>query len=144
MENITRRLRGIGPVTVAISMKDDQAKNQLEEILRPYAITIFSFGAGNAKRTMHREKPNVLIFEDNSLTGCGSGQDTSVWLALAALYPDIPVFVTSRHADDRYWATALNLGAFNVLAQPFDAEELLRSIESAVLRSTAPPIMAIN
>jgi DNA-binding response OmpR family regulator len=35
--------------------------------------------------------------------------------------------VTSRLANDRLWAEALNLGAYDVLARPFDATEVLRT-----------------
>ena len=41
------------------------------------------------------------------------------------------LIVTSRHADDRLWAEALNMGAFDVLAQPFDRKEVRRVVESA-------------
>jgi len=39
--------------------------------------------------------------------------------------------VTSRLADDRLWAEALNLGAWDVLAKPFDRIEVLRGLRSA-------------
>ena len=39
--------------------------------------------------------------------------------------------VTSRLANDRLWAEALNLGAYDVLARPFDAAEVLRSVGMA-------------
>jgi DNA-binding NtrC family response regulator len=43
--------------------------------------------------------------------------------------PDPPLFiVTSRLADERLWAEALNLGAWDVLAKPFDADEAIRIV----------------
>jgi hypothetical protein len=36
------------------------------------------------------------------------------------------VVVTSRLADKRLWAEALNLGCYDVLPQPFDSGELFR------------------
>ncbi|MEO8658947.1 MAG: response regulator [Bryobacteraceae bacterium] len=41
--------------------------------------------------------------------------------------------VTSRLADERLWAEALNLGAYDVLAKPFEPGELVRSVSSAWL-----------
>ena len=41
------------------------------------------------------------------------------------------LIVTSRLADDHLWAEALNLGAWDVLAKPFDRIEVLRSLRSA-------------
>ena len=43
------------------------------------------------------------------------------------------LIVTSRLADDRLWAEALNLGAYDVLAKPFERMELVRSVSSAWL-----------
>ncbi len=41
--------------------------------------------------------------------------------------PDPPLLiVTSRLADEYLWAEALNLGAWDVLAKPFDREEVSR------------------
>ncbi len=46
--------------------------------------------------------------------------------------PNAPsVIVTSRLADDRLWAEALNLGAWDVLAKPFNHIEVIRSVKSA-------------
>jgi DNA-binding NtrC family response regulator len=36
------------------------------------------------------------------------------------------LIVTSRLADDRLWAEALNLGAYDVISKPFDACEVVR------------------
>jgi DNA-binding NtrC family response regulator len=41
------------------------------------------------------------------------------------------LIVTSRLADEHLWAKALNLGAWDVLAKPFDRTEVLRSVKSA-------------
>jgi len=43
------------------------------------------------------------------------------------------LIVTSRLADDRLWAEALNLGAYDVLAKPFNRDEVLRSLSLAWL-----------
>ena len=48
------------------------------------------------------------------------------------LLPDPPVLVVaSRLADEYLWAEALNLGAYDVLAKPFDAFEVMRVLGSA-------------
>ena len=45
-----------------------------------------------------------------------------------------PTFiVSSRLADDRLWAEALNLGAWDVLAKPFDKSEVFHSVSVAWL-----------
>jgi len=48
------------------------------------------------------------------------------------LLPNPPsLIVTSRLADDRLWAEALNLGAYDVLAKPFDGTEVRRVVCAA-------------
>lgn len=44
------------------------------------------------------------------------------------------LIIASAHADDYLWAEALNLGAFDVLAKPFDAAEVTRVVSWAWLR----------
>jgi len=51
-----------------------------------------------------------------------------------ALLPDPPfLIVTSRFADERFWAEALNRGAYDVLAKPFDRTEVVRVVSLAWL-----------
>ena len=41
------------------------------------------------------------------------------------------VILASRLADDRLWAEAINLGAYDVLAKPFDGNEVMRVVTAA-------------
>jgi DNA-binding response OmpR family regulator len=41
------------------------------------------------------------------------------------------LIVTSRLADERLWAEVLNLGGYDVLAKPFNPEEVYRVVELA-------------
>jgi DNA-binding response OmpR family regulator len=59
----------------------------------------------------------------------GSWKDV---LEQVTILPDPPsLIVTSRLADERLWAEALNLGAYDVLAKPFDRTEALRVVGAA-------------
>jgi DNA-binding NtrC family response regulator len=59
----------------------------------------------------------------------GSWKDV---LDQVTILPDPPsLIVTSRLADARLWAEALNLGAFDVLAKPFDSTEAIRVVGAA-------------
>jgi len=61
-----------------------------------------------------------------------------------------PLIVASRLADERLWAEALNLGAYDVLAKPFERGELSRTLKMAFLHrhhsqdrlEVAPKVMA--
>jgi DNA-binding NtrC family response regulator len=66
---------------------------------------------------------------------CESDMLPGIWremLEHISLLPDPPLLiVTSRLADARLWAEALNLGAYDVLAIPFDATEVIRIVSLA-------------
>jgi len=88
----------------------------------------------------------VVVCEGDTLPG--SWQEM---LATTALLPEPPsIVIASRLADDHLWAEALNLGAYDVLAKPFDVAELTRSLSLAWLhgqrqrevRDTLPRVMA--
>jgi hypothetical protein len=78
------------------------------------------------KALWEREIP-IVISEDNLLAG--------TWrtiLQCISLLPDPPLLiVASRLADERLWAEALNLGAWDVLAKPLDTQEVIRVVASA-------------
>ena len=67
---------------------------------------------------------------------CDSQPVTGTWqqlLAALAKLPDPPLLiVTSRVADERLWAEALNLGAHDVLAKPYEKTELLWVLNAAL------------
>ncbi len=52
------------------------------------------------------------------------------WLSVLALArqltPSPEVIVTQPHADVRFWSEALNLGAYDLIPQPFAASEVRR------------------
>jgi DNA-binding NtrC family response regulator len=55
-------------------------------------------------------------------------------LAQLRLLPSPPLLiVSSRLADEHLWAEALNLGAYDVLAKPFDSREVVRILSLAWL-----------
>jgi len=60
------------------------------------------------------------------------------WLDMlheARLLPhDLEVIVTDPHADARFWAEALNMGAYDLLSQPFYAPEVRRILFNACSR----------
>jgi CheY-like chemotaxis protein len=52
------------------------------------------------------------------------------------------LIVASRNADDRLWAEALNVGAYDVLSQPFERTEVERAVASASRHFEVRPIGA--
>jgi len=75
-----------------------------------------------------RQVPIVLCERDLE------GNSWKDLLEQLTLLPEPPcVIVASRLADERLWAEALNLGAYDVLAKPLDSREVLRVLSSAWL-----------
>jgi DNA-binding NtrC family response regulator len=57
-------------------------------------------------------------------------------LDLARLYPEkLEVIVTDPQADARFWAEALNMGAYDLLAQPFYEPEVRRILYNVCSRA---------
>jgi DNA-binding NtrC family response regulator len=80
-----------------------------------------------AREQLQREPVPVIL--------CESWLPDGDWKALLRVANELTnppkVVVTSRLADDRFWAEALNLGAFDVLAAPANQKEVFRALSSA-------------
>jgi len=74
---------------------------------------------------------SVVICE--ALLPDGNWKDLLARMASAQASPVL--VVTSKVADESLWAEVLNLGGYDVLAQPFDREEVARVVRSAVRAS---------
>jgi DNA-binding response OmpR family regulator len=72
------------------------------------------------------------------LVVCGCDVQPETWKEILGKLPQVAnpplLIVTSRLADDRLWVEALNLGAYDVLAKPYDSSEVVRTFSSAWLR----------
>ena len=98
----------------------------LEAGLTPVAIR-HSPNCEQASGHITDSRISVVICE--ALLPDGSWKDL---LARMALSRPAPVLVvTSNVADESLWAEVLNLGGYDVLAQPFDGEEVARVVRSA-------------
>jgi DNA-binding NtrC family response regulator len=62
--------------------------------------------------------------------------EDGTWRDLLPLtrHKKIELVVTDAFADSRFWAEAINLGAYDVLAQPFHGTEVQRVLASASSR----------
>jgi DNA-binding NtrC family response regulator len=100
----------------------------LRHLFEEHGSTLFTERSiGPALTFLHDKVVSVVITERDLPVG-----DWRDVMEIMHLLPDRPqVIVTSLHADDSLWAEALNLGAYDVLAKPFDRTEVLRSLNSA-------------
>jgi len=78
---------------------------------------------------------SVLHVHEISVLLCERDLRSGTWIDVLEnikFLPNSPsLIVASRLADDRLWAEALNLGAWDVLAKPFDHIGVIRSVKSA-------------
>ncbi len=83
----------------------------------------------------YREALAVLCRDRIAVILCEQDLPDGKWkdlLSQIAPLTDPPcLVVTSRLADEHLWAEVLNLGGYDVLAKPFDAEEVLRVVSLA-------------
>ena len=99
----------------------------LQAILGHSAWVLFSArGLAPASALLQQHEISVLLCEDDLLPG--------TWIDMLEnirhLSHPPSLIVTSRLADERLWSEALNLGAWDVLAKPFDRKEVFRSVKS--------------
>jgi DNA-binding NtrC family response regulator len=96
----------------------------LERIFKPN-WTVSSSSTIASVLSVLRETPIPIVICDCDIVPGSWGE----MLHQISLLPDPPLLiVTSRLADERLWAEALNLGAWDVLAKPFDADEAIRIV----------------
>jgi len=80
-----------------------------------------------------REQPVQVVICERDL-----GQHN--WKHVLDTIADLPqppmLIVASRLADEYLWSEALNLGAYDVLAKPFNTEEVVRTVDAAHRRWT--------
>ena len=71
---------------------------------------------------------------------CENDLHPGAWREMLARLAELPnpplVIIASRHADDYLWVEALNLGAYDVLAKPFEPREVTRTLILAWQRWT--------
>jgi DNA-binding NtrC family response regulator len=111
---------------LSVSANDDDCAS-LEHILEP-RLAVVGTATIVSILSLLREIPiPTVIFDCDVMSFKGEELFDRI-----SLLPDLPlVIVTSRLEDERLWAEALNLGAWDVLAEPFVADEVIRNVSIA-------------
>jgi two-component system, NtrC family, response regulator PilR len=115
-----------------ISGRRDDAR-QISHMLQTLPMAVDHAGSlQHARAQLGRGEYDVLLTE--AALPDGSWLDA---LHLARECPqDLQVIVTDPHADARLWSEALNLGAYDLIAQPFYEPEVRRILYNACSRRT--------
>lgn len=113
-------------VVLSVSPNDEDCAS-LERIFKS-GWTVSSSSTVASALSVLRETPIPIVICDCDIAPAGWGE----MLDHISLLPDPPLLiVTSRLADERLWAEALNLGAWDLLAKPFDTNEVIRIVSVA-------------
>jgi DNA-binding response OmpR family regulator len=122
----TTRAFAIGTVLSISPIEDDH--NSLEQILSAFRLTLHRALTLASAMLFLAENHEPVVICERDLTP-GTWKDI---LGGANVLPQPPcIIVTSRLADEHLWVEALNVGAYDVLAKPFETEEVVRSVISA-------------
>lgn len=115
-----------------ISGRPNDAR-RLAQMLRSLPLTLRHAPSLREARGQLREDEFDVILTEASLPD-GTWVDA---LHLAREIPrEVQVIVTDAQADSRFWAEVLNLGAYDLVAQPFYEPEVRRILSNACTRWT--------
>jgi DNA-binding NtrC family response regulator len=114
---------------LCISGHQEDAR-QLSQMLHALPLAVDHVGTLRLARTQLRTQDYDVILTDAALPDGN-------WLDVLHLVRETPremkVVVTDPQADAHFWAEALNLGAYDLLAQPFYEPEVRRILSSACI-----------
>ncbi len=117
-----------GPVTILSISEVAEEHAALESLLRDPRWKLLRAGNLTAAGALLSDTEVAVVVCD-----CDSVPED--WATVVKHVQTMPlpasVIITSRIADDRLWSQALHLGAWDVLAKPFRAAEVLRSVRYA-------------
>jgi DNA-binding NtrC family response regulator len=109
-----------------------QDANRLSEMLRGLPLLLDQATSVRQARAMLQRGDYDVLLTESTLP---DGQWLDV-LHLARETPgEVEVIVTDAQADARLWSEALNLGAYDLLAQPFYEPEVRRILYNACSRA---------
>jgi DNA-binding response OmpR family regulator len=124
--------------TVLSVCTDDVDRVSLEHILHESAWSVYTNSDWNLIATFTLASAFSILQETPvAILLCDSDLCPGAWREMLdhiSLLSDPPLLiVTGRLADERLWAEALNLGAYDVLSKPYDSAEVSRIIGLAWL-----------
>ena len=128
---VIERYFSTGTLTVLVVSPVEEDHLSLQAIIsRPTYSKWTLFSArdlASAFTLLQQHDIGVVVCEQQLLPGTW----IDVLKHLNALPVAPPLIVASRLADWHLWSKALRLGAWDVLAKPFNLSELIRSVQSA-------------
>jgi DNA-binding NtrC family response regulator len=110
-----------------ISGHRDDAR-QLSQMLQALPLSLDHVSTLEQARVQLQHTDYEVVLTEASLA---DGNWLDVLHLVRGLPRELEVVVTDRQADTRFWSEALNLGAYDLLAQPFYEPEVRRILHNA-------------
>src|SRR5215467_5389438 len=115
-------------LTVVSVSPIEEDNTSLENIIGPSRWTLLKADKlPTAWDLLQRHDVSVVLCERDLMPG--------TWIDLLKhiqpMHHPPYLIVTSKFADERLWVEALNLGAWDVLAKPFNRSEVIRTVKLA-------------
>jgi two-component system, NtrC family, response regulator PilR len=105
---------------------------RLSQMLHSLPLVLDYVGTVQQARAQLRQSDYEVILTEAALPD-GNWLDV---LHVARKHPaELEVIVTDPHADARFWSEALNLGAYDLVSQPFYEPEVRRILYNACTRA---------
>jgi DNA-binding NtrC family response regulator len=111
--------------SVVVVSSDADERDSLIVILKPLRCNVYGVATcQQAVELLGRHQVCAVLSEAE----LADGNWRNLLRCLSPAGPPPFLIVTSRLADERLWAEVLNLGGYDLLAQPFDSQEVLRVV----------------
>ncbi|HEY2018695.1 MAG TPA: response regulator [Bryobacteraceae bacterium] len=115
--------------------RDDALR--LSQMLHALPLAIDHVGTVHQARAKLRQEDYSLVLTEAALP---DGNWLDVLHATRESPQDLELIVTDPQADARFWSEALNLGAYDLLTQPFYEPEVRRILYNACSRLISEPL----
>jgi len=122
----------IANLTVLAIVRAEEDRTSLAKILSDSDWRLRVTGNFREAQTALREFVPGVIISDCRLPEDHCWKDVLHEIGTTEDPP--PLIVVDRLADERLWAEVLNLGAYDLLAKPFDTSEVLHAVSTACRR----------
>ena len=112
---------------IVVLSSDSAATGHLQEVLSKHAVLTYARNLSELKALLKEGAPDVLFCYWSFQSACWK----DVVKEIQHCYPELPVIVLSRTADEREWMGALEVGAFDLLIPPYGEQSLLTVVKQA-------------
>ena len=124
-------------MSMAMVVMSPERRRSLERSLELLNVQVVHAGSCQEARILLKEHPPVsVVITDVSLID-GNWCDVFRYLVDNGIHAS--VVVSSRLADERLWSEVLWRGAYDVLVEPYEADEVRRIVEGALRAATSGP-----